>query len=67
VVNGLFITGTILAVEDENYPVAALIGGVGLPFYIGNIYGAANAARKWNLSFTRKFRDELALSLEFNY
>jgi len=67
VVNGLFIAGTVLAIKEENYPLAAIVGGVGLPFYIGNIYGAANAARKWNVSLTKKYKDELALSLEFHY
>jgi tetratricopeptide (TPR) repeat protein len=67
VVNGLFIAGTIAAVDDENYALAAIVGGVGLPFYVGNIYGAANASRKWNLSLSRKLRDDLSLSLNYHY
>lgn len=67
VVNGLFIAGTIAALDDDNYALAAIVGGVGLPFYVGNIYGAANATRKWNLSLTRKLREDLSLSLDFHY
>jgi len=48
-INGLFIAGTITAIHQENYAVAGIVGGVGLPFYLGNIYGSANAAKKWNL------------------
>ncbi len=67
VVNGLFVAGTVTALDDDNYALAAIVGGVGLPFYVGNIYGAANASRKWNLSLTRKLRDDLSLSLNYHY
>jgi tetratricopeptide (TPR) repeat protein len=67
VVNGLFIAGTVAALDDDNYALAAIVGGVGLPFYVGNIYGAANASRKWNLSLTRKLRDDLSMSLNYHY
>lgn len=66
-VNGLFIAGTVVAVEDENYPAAVLLGGVGLPFYLGNIYGSADAARKWNLGIAQDLRRELALRLEYHF
>jgi len=66
-INGLFIAGTVVAIEDENYPAAALIGGIGLPFYLGNIYGGVNAAHKWNLSIAQDLRKELALRFEFRY
>ena len=66
-VNGLFIAGTVVALEDENYPAAALLGAAGLPFYLGNIYGASEAARKWNLSLARDLRDALALKLDYRY
>jgi tetratricopeptide (TPR) repeat protein len=48
-INGLFIAGTVAAIHNENYAVAGIVGGVGVPFYLGNIYGSANAAKKWNL------------------
>jgi tetratricopeptide (TPR) repeat protein len=49
-INGLFIAGTITAIHQENYAIAGIVGGVGVPFYLGNIYGSANAAKKWNLA-----------------
>lgn len=62
-INGLFIAGTAVAIHQENYAVAGIVGGVGVPFYLGNIYGSANAARKWNLNsrneISRKIRSIL--------
>jgi len=66
-VNGLFIAGTAVAIDQENYATAAVVGGIGLPFYLGNIYGAANAAQKWNLSLHRDLRDRLAVTLDYRY
>jgi len=66
-VNGLFIAGTVLAVNDENYPLAVIVGGVGLPFYIGNIYGASNAANKYNLGLRKTTRNRLLLSLDYRF
>jgi tetratricopeptide (TPR) repeat protein len=66
-VNSLFIAGTVVALNEENYALAAIAGGVGLPFYIGNIYGAANAANKYNLGFTKSTRNALLLSLDYHY
>jgi len=65
--NGLFITGTVVAIRQENYAVAGIVGVIGLPFYVGNIYGAANAATKWNLSVRRALRDKLAVTLDYNF
>lgn len=63
-INGLFIAGTVTAIHQENYAVAGIVGGVGVPFYLGNIYGSANAAKKWNLAvrneITRKIHSTLA-------
>ena len=66
-VNSLFIAGTIVSLDNENYALAAIVGGVGLPFYIGNIYGAANSAKKWNLSLSKNIHNNLSISLKFNY
>jgi tetratricopeptide (TPR) repeat protein len=65
--NGLFITGTVVAFRQENYAVAGIVGVIGLPFYLGNIYGAANAATKWNLAVRKGLRDRLAVTLDYNY
>lgn len=66
-VNGLFIAGTAVAIDQKNYATAAVVGGIGLPFYLGNIYGAANAANKWNLGLARDLRDRLAVTLDYRY
>jgi hypothetical protein len=62
--NGLFIAGTVTAVRQENYAVAGVVGVIGLPFYIGNIYGAANAATKYMIGVKRdvtiSFEDHLS-------
>jgi len=56
-----------VAIDQENYATAAVVGGIGLPFYLGNIYGAANAAGKWNLALHRDLRDRLAVTLDYRY
>jgi outer membrane protein assembly factor BamD (BamD/ComL family) len=66
-VNALFIAGTITALNQENYALAAIVGGVGLPFYFGNIYGAANAAKKWNLAVRKDLREKIYLTFDFNF
>jgi TolA-binding protein/TM2 domain-containing membrane protein YozV len=67
IINALFIAGTITAIHSENYAVAGIVGGIGLPFYVGNIYGSANAAKKWNLGVKREYRDKVSLTLEFEF
>ncbi len=62
--NGLFIAGTVVALQQENYAVAGVVGVIGLPFYVGNIYGAANAATKWNISIRRELRGNIAVTLD---
>jgi len=66
-VNGLFIARTAVAIDQENYATAAVVGGIGLPFYLGNIYGAANAANKWNLGMHQDLRNRLAVTLDYRY
>jgi hypothetical protein len=66
-VNGLFIAVTIAAIDNENYALDGIVGGIGLPFYVGNVYGAANAARKWNLSLSRKLRSDLSMTLNYHF
>jgi len=65
--NGLFIAGTVAAVRQENYAVAGIVGVIGLPFYIGNIYGAANAATKYTISVKKELRGKIALSLDYHF
>ncbi len=67
IVNGLFIAGTVVAIHQENYAVAAIVGGIGLPFYVGNIYGSANAATKWNIGVRKDLRGKIAVSLDYRF
>jgi len=62
-INGLFIAGTITAIHQENYGVAGIVGGVGVPFYLGNIYGSANAAKKWNLGVRNEIIQKIQSTL----
>ena len=66
-INALFIAGTVTALNQENYAVAAIVGGIGLPFYLGNIYGSANAAKKWNLSVKEEFRNKIFVTLDLTF
>jgi tetratricopeptide (TPR) repeat protein len=65
--NGLFMAGTVVAVRQENYAVAGIVGVIGLPFYFGNIYGAANAATKWNLAVRRDLQGKMAITLDYRF
>jgi len=65
--NGLFIAGTVMAIRQENYAVAGTVGVIGLPFYFGNIYGAANAATKWNLGVRRDLQGKIAVTLDYHF
>ena len=64
-VNGAFIAATWTALAQGLEAVGILAGGVGLPFYIGNIYGSALAARKWNQAVKKKARDQIYSALGF--
>jgi outer membrane protein assembly factor BamD (BamD/ComL family) len=66
-INGLAIAGTVTAIYQENYAVAAIVGGIGLPFYFGNIYGSANAARKWNVAVRRDLQNRISLTLNYDF
>jgi tetratricopeptide (TPR) repeat protein len=66
-VNGLFIASTVIAFGADNSAAAAIMGGIGFPFYLGNIYGAARAADKWNIRVRREIRDRMFLTLDFAF
>lgn len=66
-INALFIAGTMTALNQENYAVAAIVGGIGLPFYLGNIYGSANAAKKWNVGVKKEIRNKIFVTLDFTF
>jgi tetratricopeptide (TPR) repeat protein len=64
-VNGAFIAGTWTAFAQGLDALGVLAGGIGVPFYIGNIYGSALAARKWNQQTLRQARDPIYSALSF--
>jgi TolA-binding protein len=64
-VNGAFVTAAWAAFANGLEAVGILAGGIGLPFYVGNIYGSVLAARKWNLAVKRQARDLVFNSLAF--
>jgi outer membrane protein assembly factor BamD (BamD/ComL family) len=64
-VNGAFIAATWTAFAQGLEAVGILAGGVGLPFYIGNIYGSALAARKWNQTVKNQARAKIYSALDF--
>ncbi len=66
-INALWIAGVVTGISAEYYAVAGIVAGVGVPFYFGNIYGSANAAKKWNLDVKRDLRNRVYLTLEFNF
>ena len=66
-INALWIAGVITGIHAEYYAVAGIVAGVGVPFYLGNIYGSANAAKKWNLNVKRDHRNRVYLTLDFNF
>ncbi len=62
--NALFVAGTVTAVNNELYATSALIGSIGMPFYIGNIYGSANAVKKHNSAIKRELRTKISAALD---
>jgi len=67
VINALWIAGVATGIHSGYYAVTGIVAGVGLPFYFGNIYGSANAAKKWNLGVRRDFRNRVYLTLDFYF
>jgi TM2 domain-containing membrane protein YozV len=48
ILNALFITGAYFAIDNENYPVGAILIIFELGWYSGNLYSAASGAHKYN-------------------
>jgi hypothetical protein len=43
------------------------VGGIGLPFYLGNIYGSANAAKKWNIAVRNELRSRISVTIDYDF
>lgn len=63
-VNGIFAFGTYEAVRQETYTAAALLGLFGVGFYLGNIFGAVNAAHRENKLALDRYVHDLVIELE---
>ncbi len=64
VVNGVFAFGTYEALRQETYTAAGLMGLFSLGFYLGNVYGALNAAERENQVITERYVSGLVQDLE---
>ncbi len=58
-VNGALIAVTYEAFDNGNEVLGGVVGFLGFGFYSGNIYNAANSARKFNRNRTARFIDKL--------
>lgn len=47
-INAIFVSATVLAVRDEQWAVAGVLGGMEVLWYGGNVIGAVNSARRYN-------------------
>ncbi|MBL0317060.1 MAG: hypothetical protein IPP69_15375 [Flavobacteriales bacterium] len=59
IVNGLLAFATYSNIRNGNYGMAALTGVFNLSFYISNIYGAANSAKRYNSQQKKSIIDKL--------
>jgi hypothetical protein len=48
VVNSLLGYATYNSIKKENYGVAAIMGAFSVSFYVGNIFGAGQSAKRYN-------------------
>lgn len=58
-VTGLFALATYEALREDVETAAFITGGLGLVFYLSGIYGAVNAAERYNWESHRRFRQEV--------
>ena len=67
VMNALLGYGVYTCIKKENYGVAALLGGVNLSFYIGNISGAKRSAQRYNQQKLESIQSALYKNNQFIY
>lgn len=58
-VTGLFAFAAYEALREDVETTAFITGGLGLVFYLSGIYGAVNAAERYNNESHRRFRQEV--------
>ena len=66
-VNLLFAAGSAAGFQAENMALGVIVGGVGVPFYLGNVWGSANAAKKRNKDAQEQLRARIVQELDFIY
>jgi len=59
ILNGLFFWGGIEAFDADQTALGLLLGGIGVNFYVGNIYSAVNSAHKYNRNAKNRFIEQL--------
>jgi tetratricopeptide (TPR) repeat protein len=57
--NGLFIVGTVEAIEGGELAIAGVLSFFEVGWYTGNVYGAVNGAHKHNRQMTETFLQNL--------
>jgi hypothetical protein len=57
--NGLFIVGTVEAIEHGEIAIAGILSFFEAGWYAGNVYGAVNGAHKYNRQVTETFLQNL--------
>ena len=58
-INSLLAYATYTSINSKNYGVAGLLGVLNLSFYIGNMVGAGQSARRYNEARWRESTSEL--------
>lgn len=56
---GAFVAASTMAFVDEEYTVGGVVAFFGLGWYSGNIFGAVNAAHRYNRDARRSFRGRI--------
>lgn len=62
-INGLLAYATYTSIKSKNYGVAGLTGVFSLTFYVGNITGAVNGAKRYN---SRRISDSTSMLERIN-
>ncbi len=59
ILNGLFLWGSIEAFDEDQTALGLLLGGIGVNFYVGNLYSAINGVHKFNRNAQNRFIGQL--------
>lgn len=63
--NGIFVLGTLEALQNENYVVGGLLLFLEVGWYGGNIYNASNNAHKYNQRLKQNYRQQMKSDLQW--